>query len=251
MLPFLDAELIAANPKSFIGRSDNVYLNAFLLGRANMISFYGTTFIPQFGEPPSPMPEIVGSFVSVMMTSETVHYRPADSYCVHGIDWARTASQDRSPRKRTRKGRTAWLGEGRGSGPAVGGEIGIVADLLQSGLISLPGSVLFWDISSDKEGYAREHFLKVCETADLSCLEGMIIGDNPWIEFEEWVAMVDAMLKNAIGEVRFPVLIGGDCGHYDPTWVLPYGDTVVISQADGLIYPRKASGSAEETCSRA
>lgn len=68
VIPYLDIALIKNNPKIFIGRSDNVYLNAYLLKHAQLCSFYGATFIPQFGNPGQPLQETVDSFVSVLTT---------------------------------------------------------------------------------------------------------------------------------------------------------------------------------------
>ena len=67
VLPYLDAEVIAANPKIFIGRSDNVHLNAYLFEQAGLISFYGSTFLPQFGLFPRPILENISSFATVLM----------------------------------------------------------------------------------------------------------------------------------------------------------------------------------------
>ncbi len=41
LLPYLDAELIRANPKAFIGYSDHTSLHCWLHNEANLVTFYG------------------------------------------------------------------------------------------------------------------------------------------------------------------------------------------------------------------
>jgi muramoyltetrapeptide carboxypeptidase len=49
LLPYLDAELIRANPKPFIGYSDHTSLHLWLRERANLLSFYGPMCAADFG----------------------------------------------------------------------------------------------------------------------------------------------------------------------------------------------------------
>lgn len=48
LLPYLDLELIRANPKAFIGYSDHTSLHCWLHQQANLISFYGSMVAADF-----------------------------------------------------------------------------------------------------------------------------------------------------------------------------------------------------------
>lgn len=223
IIPYLDTSLIQSNPKIFIGRSDNVYLNAYLLENAQICSFYGATFIPQFGNPGQPMQETIDSFTSVLIASDEVRYRAADQHY----------NRLQEPPK---PGCTTWLAKGTVTAPLVGGEVSIICDLLESNMLSLDGAILFWDLASDEEGYLECQFNKICELENLRTLAGMIVADSPWMPFNKWTKSVANVLRHAVGDLNYPVLVGADCGHYPPSWVLPYGDIVTLSADSGLVY---------------
>jgi muramoyltetrapeptide carboxypeptidase len=48
LLPYLDAELIRANPKAFIGYSDHTSLHCWLQNEANLVTFYGPMVAADF-----------------------------------------------------------------------------------------------------------------------------------------------------------------------------------------------------------
>ena len=48
LLPYLDAELIRANPKAFIGYSDHTSLHCWLHNEANLVTFYGPMVAADF-----------------------------------------------------------------------------------------------------------------------------------------------------------------------------------------------------------
>jgi muramoyltetrapeptide carboxypeptidase len=238
LLPELDPTVFqVASPKAFIGRSDNVVLNAFLLVNASLVSYYGVTFLPQFGEPPAPMSETLASFISVLMSRGTVSYQPSPTGTMTGINWHDPAAA-KQPRPRDRRSRTANLRQGRAVGQLVGGEISILATLAERELVSVDGAVIFWDVYGEQPGYLEHHFKRLADSVDLSRAAGMLVGDNPWVPFDEWLARIRRQLDQVAPDATYPIMVGGDCGHFDPAWVLPYGDFVVLDTSTGLSYPR-------------
>jgi muramoyltetrapeptide carboxypeptidase LdcA involved in peptidoglycan recycling len=180
------------------------------------------------------------SFRAVLMGDGPVRYRTAPDHTMGGIDWVRTAHVDHPPRERKYPGWETWLGApGRVTAPMVGGEAHLLVDMLEQGLISsLDGKILFWDVGFDHEGYAEEQFEQIGDLVDLSRLAGMVVGDNPnpWTPAEKWTATVTRILERYVGEVPYPVYVGGDTGHYDPPWTVPYGDLVTLDSGAGLFY---------------
>ncbi|MFJ8299072.1 LD-carboxypeptidase [Streptomyces sp. NPDC094447] len=242
LIPYLDPEVFRSNPKPFIGRSDNVLLNAFLAAKAGVVSFNGTVFLSQFGEP-EVLPETTESFAAVLMTDDEIRYRVAPTRTVGGRDWREMSRHDVQPRARSREGHHVWLREGTGTGRLVGGEVELILRTIKQGLLDTTDAVFWWDTGRDGLDYTEERLRRIADAVDLRNLRGMMIGDNPWVDFGLWREFVEDFLRREVGDVDYPVFLGGDCGHYDPVWMLPYGDQVTLDSRSGLIYrPRPNTG---------
>lgn len=234
----LDIEVLRASDKAFIGRSDNVFLNAVLLRHAGLSSFYGATFLPQFGEPPAPMPETVEAWCVALMARAPTTLRTADDHTLYGIDWRGGPGLDHAPQDRHRPGKATWLRSGRATGRLAGGELSVVVDLLEQDLLDLDGAILFWDVVDDQDDRVPRLWANLNRLADLSVLRGMIVGDNTFADATEWERQVAELVDSTLPGHDIPIGVGFDCGHYDPTWILPYGDQVTLDSRDGLtIYP--------------
>jgi muramoyltetrapeptide carboxypeptidase len=62
LLPLLDFDLIAANPKVFCGYSDITSLHLAIQGVTGLVTFYGPALIPQWGAVGGPLDYVVGHF---------------------------------------------------------------------------------------------------------------------------------------------------------------------------------------------
>jgi muramoyltetrapeptide carboxypeptidase len=235
ILPYLDAEVFTDNPKPLVGRSDNIYLNAFLESRAGLMSYTGAAFLAQFGEPAA-LPETLRSFAAVLMTDDEVLYQVSETRTQGGRPWQELGQHDVTPIPRQRPVRDAWLCPGTATGRLVGGEVGILAKLPELGLLDTRGAILWWDTGRAEMPYAEENFRRLANVIDLRDLRGMIVGDNSWVDFSDWLALVSRLLDEHVGDVAYPVHVGGDCGHYDPVWILPYGDEVTLDSQRGFSY---------------
>ncbi|MDR3083067.1 MAG: LD-carboxypeptidase, partial [Streptomyces sp.] len=65
LLPYLDWETIAANPKVFCGYSDTTVLHHAIHRMTGMVTFYGPAVIPQWGEHGAPFPYTTRHFHTV------------------------------------------------------------------------------------------------------------------------------------------------------------------------------------------
>jgi muramoyltetrapeptide carboxypeptidase len=238
VLDHLDLDLIASSDKAFVGRSDNVFVHAALLTQAGLTSFYGAAFLPQFGEPPTPMPEIVAAWIAALMRRDTNVLQVADSHTLTGNDWRGRPVRDHEPLPRSRPGRGTWLRSGRSRGHLVGGELGIIVELLKANLIDLDGAILFWDVVNDFDDRVPRLWTELTRLADLSTLNGMLVGDNTWISAGDWERQLLVLVERDLAKADIPIGVGFDCGHYDPSWIFPFGDQVVLDSRHGLIiYP--------------
>jgi muramoyltetrapeptide carboxypeptidase len=239
IMPLLDAAVIAANPKPFIGFCDTVYLHQYLASYAGVSSLYGCVLTLHFGEAGGPYPETLSGFERALRSSELLTCQPVPSRTAELIDWFDPESEQRV-RPREVPGGWDWLRPGRARGPLIGGEISTVPDLVRCFDLQLDGAVLFWHIAVHNAQPIRAQFEDVCNCADLSGLAGMIIGAHPSLPPAQWARDVDELIRDLLPGTSFPVLVNSDLGHLCPAWTVPYGEDVVLDDAEGVSFPRSA-----------
>ena len=245
LLPLLDRSIIRANPKALIGRSDNTYLNAFFLTEAKLSSFNGVAFISQFGEPEQ-VPETVKSTAEVLLSLGDVSYRSSSSRTVGVRPWQQYASHDKRPLVRPRTAFDAWLRSGSAQGRLVGGEISIVVDLIKLGLLDASERVLWLDIGIEDADYfgRQSEDLLAALNGKLPC--ALLIADNPWMPFEVWTEKVNEFLDLLQLGAERPVFVGGNIGHYQPAWLLPYGAMMSVDSNSGITFLRECSANSTD-----
>jgi muramoyltetrapeptide carboxypeptidase LdcA involved in peptidoglycan recycling len=246
LIPFLDPEALREHPKPFIGRSDNTFLNAFLLDSVGLTSYNGVAFLSQFGEP-EPMAETVASTQQVLLGDDPVRYRSSATHTVGVRPWEHYAQHEKGALQRTNSDTDRWLGSGVARGPLVGGEVGIVADLVEAGMIDLAGSVLWLDVGHDAPNWFGERVERIVRAAGGAVPSGFLVSHNPWIDARRWDDEVARAVRSFALPSDVPVLIGGDVGHYQPAWLLPYGDEVVLDSSSGLTWPRPGRSGEDPT----
>lgn len=235
LLPHLDADHLRAHPKAFIGRSDNTFINAFLYSKAGITSYTGATFVTQFGGS-DVAEETLRSIESVLLGRGPLRMRSSAARIQNSVPTTHTDEVHRWTEKRP--GQDVWLQPGHVEAPLVGGEASIVADLWEQALLELEGAVLWLDILDDGREYANEVLGRLWSLLDGVHIAGVIVADNPSMLFEEWVASIETMLQGPGPRVDGPVMVGGDIGHYQPAWIMPYGDVVKVDSAAGLTINR-------------
>lgn len=249
LLPLLDATVIAANAKPFIGWCDTVFLHQYLASCVGMTSYYGCVFTVHLGEAGGPFPETVDYFQQALTGSGPLRCRPMATRIGKPVDFFVPELESR-PRSRDLSGGWTWLRPGQARGPLVGGELSILPDLVECFGLRLEGRVLFWDVGGHNTQPIRPQFQALCtrcETAGLRDLAGMIVGAHTGIQPAQWAMTVADLLRDLLPGTTFPVLANADISHAYPAWTVPYGGDVVLSDHDGMTFPReKSSRSADE-----
>lgn len=241
MVPMLDARTIAAHPKPFMGYCDNVFLHQYLASEAKMSSLYGCVLMVHFGEVGGAFPETVDYFTRALTDPAALVCRPFPSRTGEFIDF-RKPELDIKHRVRDIEGGWTWLRPGHARGPLIGGELSMLPDLIRDFHMSLDGAVLFWDISMfNLHLPVRPAFEALSNHADLSRLAGMIVGHHPWLAPPVWAATIGGLLRDELAGAGFPVLANADLSHLCPSWIVPYGEEVVLDDASGVVFPRKAA----------
>jgi muramoyltetrapeptide carboxypeptidase len=237
LIPLLDANVIAANAKPFIGYCDTVFLHHYLAVQAGISSFIGCALMVNWGEAGGPFPETIESFRDALMSDAPLVCRPAQTRTRKFVNMF-VAKHEAAPRDRTEPGGWTWLRGGRGRGPLFGGEISILPDLVKEFDIHWEDKVLFWDVAFTNKLPTRPQLEALCGCTDLSGLAGMIVGAHPRLGLAEWAAELAQVVADLLPGTTFPILANADLSHVAPTWIVPYGAEVVLDDTEGVTFTR-------------
>jgi muramoyltetrapeptide carboxypeptidase LdcA involved in peptidoglycan recycling len=245
VLPYLDRDLIAANPKPFFGFSDNTNLH-LLLWSLGIVSYSGGSVMTEFGRPVSMHPITRQSLQRALFTRDTYALdQPAD-YGDEDRDWADLKTFDAEPLTFAAEP-WSWHGPAAvATGPAWGGCLEIIDFHLRTARYLLPdesydGCVLFLETSEElpSDTYVYRMLMCMGERGLLQRFGAIVWGrprawslDDPKPPEEKaryFSAQRDAVLA-AVGEYHpsVPLVFGVDFGHTEPQHVIPLGGTVTV-----------------------
>jgi muramoyltetrapeptide carboxypeptidase len=135
-------------------------------------------------------------------------------------------SHDTDTRPWNLKGGWRWLRHGRASGPLIGGLLTTLVDMIGTGWTpSFEGAILCWDITHYNGNVvtADACLAAMARRGILAQLSGMIVGYPCRMPPHDFMASLDEVVIKWGAEFDGPILVDADCGHTDPTWVLPLG----------------------------
>lgn len=221
ILPYLDWDLIAANPKIFCGFSDITALQNAILARTGLITYTGPHW-SSFGMRDH-FEQTLAWFVQALFGDSTIEVQPARSWTddLWFIDQV-----DRHPLPNA-----GWwpLRPGDAIGRLVGGNL-CTFNLLQGGDYrpTLDGAMLLVedDDRSLPTDFARD-LTSLLQVPDAASLAGLIIG-----RFQRRSGMTRELLQEILSRQpaldRVPVLANVDVGHTSPILTLPIGGTAEL-----------------------
>lgn len=226
LLPHLDFDLIAANPKVFCGYSDITVLQNAILARTGLVTYSGPHWsswgMRDHFEPTGDW------FRAAVMSDAPIAVEPAKAW----TDDLWFADQD----ARTPTPNEGWwaLRPGQASGRIVGGNLGTL-NLLQGTayLPSLDGALLFLedDFESDAAHVAR-CLTSLLQQPDADGVTGLVVG-----RFQASSGVTRAALGEIVARQPAlrgkPVLAGVDFGHTSPLLTFPVGGEAELVVAAG------------------
>jgi muramoyltetrapeptide carboxypeptidase len=224
LFELLDFELIAANPKIFVGFSDITALHGAIHARTGLATMIGPALLPQWGEYGGMHDYTWDAFERVAMRPEPAGvFRSPDHWYPERLWWD---TQDDRPRNEEAAPPWHTVRAGRAEGPIVAGNVNTL--LLLTGTPwqpSLDGALLCLE---DDEDYGKPWIVErqLFQLRQLGVFEraaGLAYGRaHPDAGFErgEWV---DEILLRATEGTSLPVAAGLDFSHTDPLLTLPWG----------------------------
>lgn len=200
LLPHLDADLIRANPKVFVGYSDHTSLHVWLAREVNLVSFYG--------------PMVAADF--------------ARSGGFDAASWRHTFGGDFSW-SLTRSDGLRVLRAGAAEGTLAGGCLSILAEGLGTPYALLPANadarrVLFLEDIGTKPYQWDRMLLHLRYAGMLEHVSGIVFGDMRQCVALEEQPQLEAAILHALKDFEGPIAIGLRSGHVDaPNITLPLG----------------------------
>ncbi|MEW2116772.1 S66 peptidase family protein [Streptomyces sp. NPDC005474] len=253
VLPFLDRELIRANPKPFFGMSDNTNLLAYLYN-TGIVGYHGATVMAALGRPVAMAPLTAESLRAALFTSGEYELRPAERWNDVNRDWADLATFDAEPATRPGHGWT-WLNAERVvEGRSWGGCLEILGWLLMADreishdLTVYDGGVLLLETSEDMPS-GDEVFRTLRNMGERGLLQrfsALLMGrpktwsferPNTTDEADRYAAEQREAVLRALSAYApgLMTVFDVDFGHTDPQLVLPYGGSIRVDGPDRRI----------------
>lgn len=236
LLPHLDLQLLAANPKVFVGYSDSTTIH-LALRRAGVASVYGPTVMAGFGENTGLHDYLEEGVRRTLFEPESPLVWPENrgGWTVEFLDWA---DPDNQQRRRRLHPSTGWRWHG---GAVQDGEtLAACVEVLDwfrgtEWWPSLDGVVLMLETSEEAPPPdLLTRFLRVLAlTGELQRLHGIVLGrpggaDLPLGDHAGYDDAVLRVVRDEQGLDGLPVVTNVDFGHTDPMWPIPQGVPVRI-----------------------
>lgn len=231
ILEYLDINLIKKNPKIFCGYSDITSLHFFLNKMCNLITFYGPTAIPEFGETLNLEEYTVNYFFKAIADSKPIgEIKPSEKWTdFKELNWLEKEDLKIERKYKQNEG-YEWLKKGKAEGAIIGGCI--------TSIMHTRGTK-YWPDFDDKilllETPEGENFnsgepivnvdafladLRISNVFDK--VKGIIFGRGFGYNEDDLKDLKSSILDNTKGH-NFPILFNVDIGHSDPMITIPLG----------------------------
>ncbi len=225
LLPLLDFDLIARNPKIFMGYSDITVLNVAIWQRAGLVTFNGPALITDFAEYPRMLAYTQEYFLKTVAASSAVGVvEPSAEWTEEFLDWGHQKDRERPRQMQPSPGWT-WLKPGVAEGRLVGGCLESLEHL--RGTQFWPdwqGAIFFWETSEEKPTPedVDAMLMDYHNMGVFDRLAGMIVGRPMSYTDAEKQRLREVILERTAG-FSFPVITDMDFGHTAPQITLPVG----------------------------
>lgn len=248
VVPLLDPALVRADPKPFLGTSDNTNLHQWLWDQG-VASFYGGSSQVHLGPGPGIDPVHLASLRAALLTGERLEVSdPGESEDV-GKDWddplALTSYGDRDATEPW-----AWAGPERSvTGRTWGGCLEVLQWVLTAGRFraepdALAGGVLLLETSEELLPAREVGWIvrSLGERGLLAAVDAVLLARPPVSDFVRRPDAAERARLRAeqrdvvLGEVaryrpEAVVCVGIPFGHTRPQWILPHGGLMTVDGA--------------------
>lgn len=253
VVPHLDAGALLADPKPFLGYSDNTNILNWMWSNG-VAAFHGGSTQVHLGPGPAVAPEHARSLRAALLTGERLEITDPGESEDFGIDWADpaalTATGQREPTEPW-----VWAGPRRTvTGHTWGGCAEVLQRLLAAGRLdadstALDGGVLLLETSEELP--SAEEFGAIAgslgERGVLAAVGAVLVAQPPAStlqyrpdtdEREDYRRQQREVAIDVVGSYNPEAIIcvGVPFGHTTPQWLLPYGGTMTVDAEQRRIW---------------
>ena len=252
LIKYLDKAVLLANPKPFLGFSDNTQLHN-LLWNLGIPSYYGGGVMTQFGMQRQMLDMTVQSVKRALFERGEIEITASEQYTDIGLDWGDPSNLNK---QRTFEPNEGWFWDGQVDAEGIlwGGCVeslifqSTVNKYLPSGE-DLEGTILFLETAEDiPEPWIVEYLLAgFGERGWFEKFRGVLVGrpkawelDKPK-NAEEKAAYRETQRQIILKIIReyntdIPIVQNLDFGHTDPQILLPMGQKARVTTSDQRIF---------------
>jgi muramoyltetrapeptide carboxypeptidase LdcA involved in peptidoglycan recycling len=253
VIPHLDADLVRADPKPFLGYSDNTNLLCWLWTQG-VAAFHGGSTQVQIGAGPALDDVHLRSLRAALLDGGRLEITEPGESEDFGVRWEEPAALT-SYGEREPTGPWTWAGPERTvTGPTWGGCIEVLQWILTAGRFSadpsvLDGGVLLLESSEDLIPASEFGFItrSLGERGLLSAVDAVVVARPAASSLEHRpdasgrAAHRAEQCEVAIETVarynpEAVVVVGVPFGHTRPQWVLPYGGTMTVDSRERKVW---------------
>ena len=255
VLPHLDAAVVAANPKAFVGYSDNTNLLNWLWN-LGIVGYHGGSTMVHLGRGGEPHPVSINSLRNALFTTDEVEITAVGTFSEDEVAWQQPEALTTPPPTRPAEGWT-WHGADRViEGPTWGGNLEILHWNLAAGRWIRPaadyaGCILLIETSEEMPSATEvgRMLRNMGERGLLEQFPAVVVGrpkassrtaprsneERAAFVREQRDAVVDALDRYRPDALA---VFGLDIGHTDPQWVVPYGGRLRVDGLNRAIHVR-------------
>ena len=239
LLPHIRPDVIASNPKVFLGYSDTTVSHLACL-RAGLVSFYGPAFMSGFAENCGMFPYMVESVRKTCFSATPIGViEPCrDGWTVEHLDWSNPDNQQRRRALNPSNGWHFLQGAGVHQGRLIGGCLEVL-DWLRGTSVwpdvtVFDHAILFLETSegAPPPPAVAQTLRTYASMGILGRLSGILFGRPgggvPVIDFSKYDDAILQVVAKEEGLSALPIVTRMDFGHTDPMFVLPYGVLAAI-----------------------
>ncbi|WP_066300112.1 S66 family peptidase [Bacillus sp. FJAT-29937] len=228
LLPYIDFDVIRANPKIFVGYSD-VTISHLFCHKAGLSSYYGPAVLTDFAENVEMDPYTIEMVKRILFSNEVIgEIEPAENWTSERLEWAES-NRNKRRKMQPNSGYEVLQGKGVVQGRLIGGCMEVLE--FAKGTAIWPdqkywdNSILFFETSEDKPDPAliRYWLRNYAAQGILQRANGIVFG-KPQDEtyYEEYKIEILKVMKETKLE-HVPILYNMNFGHTEPKFILPYG----------------------------
>jgi len=225
LLPLLDFDLIADNPKIFMGYSDITVLNVALWRKTGLVTFNGPAFITDFGEYPRMLAYTEKYFLEAVAEADPIGViEPSTHWTEEFQDWDEKEDLER-PRRLTPSTGWVWLKAGRVEGRLIGGCLESLQHLRGTQYWPDWGDSIFFFETSEEKPTTEEVDGILMDYQNMGVfeeLQGLIVG-RPMRYSQEEKRLLHERILERTRDYNFPIVAEMDFGHTAPQFTLPLG----------------------------